>query len=307
MAQYWSTFMAAVGEWNTELNTTGSSVSMAEGLGWTVSLDPAMDPGDGAITDPNNRTIRFNPMYLNAMHRLALHELGHVLYLDDVTDGSCADATVMFHHGLLGGVADSITPADDCTIQHVYFFDDESPIILTLDEGYPRLTGAEVYFDLSNCGTPQLLGWTAEGAREGFLVLDRNGDGHITSGAEMFGNYTPLAGDPNGALAVDGFRALAAYDEAANGGDGDGWITPRDRVYASLRLWVDMNHNGFTDTGELKTLSEIGVVAISLDARETRKRDRYGNEMRYVAAFFLKTASGELVRRLSVDVYFVQQ
>jgi hypothetical protein len=57
----------------------------------------------------------------------------------------------------------------------------------------------------------------------------------------------------------------------------------------------------------VQPFSEIGVVAISLDARETRKRDRYGNEMRYVAPFFLNTASGELVRRLSADVYFVQQ
>jgi hypothetical protein len=78
-------------------------------------------------------------------------------------------------------------------------------------------------------------------------------------------------------------------------------------VFSSLRVWIDENHNGVSELDELHTLTDLGIEAISLAARESPKRDRHGNEMRYVAPFFVRTVSGELVRRLAVDVYFVHQ
>jgi len=103
---------------------------------------------------------------------------------------------------------------------------------------------------------PQLLGWTTPGVGEGFLVLDRDGDGRITSGAEMFGNFTPVPGAPD-FLAANAFRALAAYDDP--GGDGDGWITKGDCVFSSLRPLGRRHHDGLSDPDELKALSDVGV------------------------------------------------
>lgn len=306
MNDLWSGFMNNVNLWGVEMSTIGSSISLAEGVGdWTVMLDDTLGGGTAGQTNFADKTVRINPNYLSYFTAIALHEIGHTLLLDDVTSTSCANLTVMYF--TIGGNPGDITSADDCTMQHVYFIRDESPIVLTLESGFPELTGPEVLFDLTNCGTPQLVGWTKPDVREGFLVLDRDGNGKITSGAEMFGNHTPFPGASTEFVAVNGFQALAAYDEARNGGDRDGWITSADQVFSSLRVWLDDNHNGVSEANEMKTLAELGIVAISLSARESPKRDRFGNEMRYVASFLLRTASGEVVTRRAVDVYFVHQ
>jgi hypothetical protein len=286
------------------MSTQGGSIHLQEGPGdWLVYLDDTLGGGTAGETNFGNRTIRLNPSYLNNLSRIALHEIGHTLLLNDVSYGSCAGETIMY--ATLGGIADSPTAADECTLQHVYTFNDESPIILTLEEGFPQLTAPEVLFDLSNCGSPQLIGWTAPHTRQGFLALDRDSDGLIESGAEMFGNFTPLS---NGlGLAINGFDALALFDEAAYGGNGDGWISNADSIYASLQLWIDDNHNGVTDLGELRRLRDLGVQAISLSARESRQRDEFGNELRYISKFLLRLPSGSIVPRRAVDVYFVHQ
>jgi hypothetical protein len=229
-----------------------------------------------------------------------------VLLLADVEGSSCFGYTIMY--ASLDGVPEGIQPADECTLNHVYYIHDESPIILMLEDGFPRLTGPEVSFDLSNCGTPQILGWTEPDAMEGFLVLDRNNDGRITSGAEMFGNYTPVGANATPEyLAVNGFQALAAFDDPVNGGNGDGWMTAADRAYRALRLWIDTDHNGISDSWELHPLQELGIEGIYLSPRPSSKRDQHGNEMRYVAPFLLRTADGKLVERRAVDVFCVQQ
>ena len=71
---------------------------------------------------------------------------------------------------------------------------------------------------------------------------------------------------------------LAQYDA-----NRDGVINSLDPVYPKLRLWIDSNHDGIAQAGELHTLQELQVESISLNYRESRRTDQYGNDFRYMA------------------------
>ncbi|NMG35399.1 RTX toxin [Azoarcus sp. TTM-91] len=152
-----------------------------------------------------------------------------------------------------------------------------SPLILDLDGDGVETTALTngVFFDHDGNGFAEQSGWV--GKDDGLLVLDRNGNGSIDGGSELFGNNTTLA---NGNKAANGFAALRELDSNL-----DGVIDANDAAYASLRVWKDADGDGITDEGELLPLEEAGVARIALNYTNTATTDANGNQHLQTGSF----------------------
>nr|MCU0956582.1 hypothetical protein [Hydrogenophaga sp.] len=166
-----------------------------------------------------------------------------------------------------------------------------SPLVLDLDgNGIQTLHVSQgVMFDINGTGQAVQTGWVAP--TDGLLAMDRNGDGLINDGSELFGTATRLA---DGSRAPDGFAALAELDS-----NGDGVIDLQDLDYAQLRVWQDGNSDGVSQSDELLTLDQLGITAIRLDASATSQLNE-GNWVGLTSSF--ETSDGQ-VNEIA-DVWF---
>lgn len=126
-----------------------------------------------------------------------------------------------------------------------YEFTDQ--LVINLDTDAASLSDVTFYFDINNDGSKEEL--HELGAGSGFLALDKNGDGKINDGGELFGARTG-----------NGFAELANYDD-----DSNGWIDENDAVFSKLSVWVKCG-----DTSRLLSLSEANVAAIFLGNQSTQ-------------------------------------
>ena len=180
-----------------------------------------------------------------------------------------------------------------------------SPVVVDVAGNGFNLTSAStgVPFDFNGDGNLERLSWTAPNSDDAWLVLDRDQNGTIDNGTELFGNLSPQSAPPPG-MGKNGFNALVEFDKAAKGGNADGLITERDAVFRNLRLWQDTNHNGISEPSELSTLNQLGLTGIECDYREANRRDQHGNKFRYRAKV-IDTRNTQ-ISRWAWDVFLVR-
>lgn len=253
------------------------------------------------------------------------HELGHALGLDDVTASAC------FGHIMGVRVLSTRTVSpDDCAMaDDMWETSSEAspdsdpwcdaycwtscvnntcpgehpgcPILIDMENDGIHLTGLDdpVWFDIDADGDTDLMSWTDRS--EGLLALDRNGNGMIDDGSELFGNATRLV---DGTLALNGYLALAELDTWVFAGNGDGRISSVDAAYEHLRLWADWNHDGVSQPAELVTLQSAKILRIGLSHKRSNRTDRYGNEFRFLGTGWKQVRQGVVRPILTWDVFF---
>ncbi len=154
------------------------------------------------------------------------------------------------------------------------------PIVIdTGNDGY-RLTSADegVRFDLDADGSPELIAWTEADSNDCWLAMDRNGNGLIDDGSELFGNKAQAYADQRAPTALHGFEALKFLEGPSYGASyADGIIDRNDAAYSRLLLWCDANHNGVSEPGELQSVSHAGYLAFRTDYHSMGRRDPFGN------------------------------
>lgn len=121
------------------------------------------------------------------------------------------------------------------------------PLVMNFSGDVASLSDQSFFFDLDNDGTDDEISMPGEG--NGFLALDKNGDGVINNGSELFGTKSG-----------DGFYDLSAYDF-----DQNGWIDENDSVFDKLKIW----YKDPSGNDKLMSLKDTGVGAIYLGHADT--------------------------------------
>ena len=137
---------------------------------------------------------------------------------------------------------------EKCNMLEVQEYIKTDPLMINLDTNIGSVSDQKFFFDLDSDGKEEEISFAGKGS--GFLALDKNGDGKINDGSELFGTKSG-----------DGFKDLAKYDE-----DGNGWIDENDSIYSQLKVWTkDENGND-----RLIDLKDADVGAIYLRNADTQ-------------------------------------
>ena len=148
-------------------------------------------------------------------------------------------------------------------------------IVLDLDRDgieTKRYSKTDARFDMNGDGAADDTGWTS--SRDGFLVVDRNGNGRVDDGSEL--SFYLDAPEARSAM-----QGLASFDS-----NNDGLISALDERFGELKIWVDANHDGGSDAGEMRSLADHGIVSISIRAAASRDNQKVGRNVLLSTAVF---------------------
>lgn len=244
-------------------------------------------------------------------HEVFGHELLHAVGYDEADCGQ-GDTIMSRVKVPWGNLTPEPVEPDECAIsrdrdfpERVRSGDPNTPILIDLEGGGLRFSNIAVPFDLRGDGQVHSVSWPEPFSGAAFLAYDRNADGTIDNGSELFGNSTPLGWAADGPTAANGFEALASFDAPENGGNGDGVIDQEDMVFDHLVLWSDSDCNGTSDAGELRTATDAGLKWISLSDRESHRTDATGTLYAYRAKVGIeRNHDGNVVQRFAYDIIF---
>jgi len=173
------------------------------------------------------------------------------------------------------------------------WFPTRDPLTLDLDGDGIETIGINandpILFDHDGDGIKNATGWIHPD--DGFLVFDRNGNGTIDNGAELFGDSTPTYA---GGQTADGFAALAQEDTNA-----DGIVNAQDAHWAHLRVWQDTNSDGISQAAELKTLEALGIVGLHVAKQENAQPLANGNQIADLGTFIKADGSEGTVGQIT--------
>ncbi|WP_317633211.1 calcium-binding protein [Xanthomonas sp. AM6] len=173
------------------------------------------------------------------------------------------------------------------------------PLVLDLDgDGIETISAnGGVLFDHDGDGVKNGTGWI--GPDDGLVVMDRNGNGRIDGGSELFGADTNLSSGANG---VSGFAALADLDS-----NSDGIFNYADEHFGDVRIWRDLNQDGVSQADELFRFDQLGVASIVLKPVATEDVDLgngniVDNRGTYIRSDGTAGLAGDL--QLAMDYFF---
>lgn len=160
------------------------------------------------------------------------------------------------------------------------------PLVINLDTDAASLSDQTFYFDIDADGEPDEVSQLGVGS--GYLALDKNGDGVINDGSELFGTASG-----------NGFEDLAEYDE-----DGNGWIDESDAIWEKLKIWAkDENGNDVLYRLADKGVGAICLQNVSTDFTLTGQDGRIGGAIRNTGIFLYENGSAGTVQHVDVAKY----
>ena len=174
-----------------------------------------------------------------------------------------------------------------------------NPISITASDkksGSNNNESGGAYFDHNGDGVSHKSSWISK--EDGILAYDRNGNGNIDDGSELFGNFTQIKDkEGNQRLAKDGYEALKEFDS-----NNDGLIDNKDDKFKDLKIWQDANSNGISDEGELKSLDELGIASLSLNHNEVNEDLGGGNTLSLKGSYTKKDGTAHSMGDLNFNV-----
>lgn len=204
-----------------------------------------------------------------------------------------SNSSVSLNGGVCSGECELIDDQNQCTLNSTCYWENASchtptsPIIIATGKNarYELTSAADgVTFDIDGDGNVEQMSWTMRNSPIAFLAIDRDGDGQITSGKELFGNFT-RPGSPNG------FDALQKMAMESNGGIARHSVSNDDPLFSRLLLWTDSNHNGVSEPEELRPASDL-VSDIGLGYQIRKTVDEHGNAFTFRSWVHIRTKPG---------------